>query len=79
MSVPDEPLHPVDFSTHVLSLASYAMVALGQMPSPSGEAVEIDLDTARYLVDVHSHTQVSGMPFKAEQLAAVLKEEIHAA
>ena len=52
MSDPPEPLHPVDFSTHVLSLASSAMVALGQMPSPSGEEVEIDLDTARYLVDV---------------------------
>lgn len=29
---------------------------------------------ARYLVDVRSHTQVNGMPFKSEQLAAVLKE-----
>ncbi|MEU8550883.1 2-oxoacid:acceptor oxidoreductase subunit alpha [Streptomyces roseoverticillatus] len=31
---------------------------------------------ARYLVDVRSHTQVSGMPFKAAQLADVLKEAI---
>ncbi|MGO4463831.1 2-oxoglutarate ferredoxin oxidoreductase subunit alpha, partial [Streptomyces sp. M-16] len=31
---------------------------------------------AKYLVDVRSHTQVNGMPFKAEQLAAVLKEAI---
>ncbi|MFE9820923.1 2-oxoacid:acceptor oxidoreductase subunit alpha [Streptomyces sp. NPDC005791] len=29
---------------------------------------------ARYLVDALSHTQVNGMPFKAEQLATVLKE-----
>ncbi|MFG3662595.1 2-oxoacid:acceptor oxidoreductase subunit alpha, partial [Streptomyces sp. NPDC047706] len=29
---------------------------------------------AKYLVDAHSHTQVNGMPFKAEQLATVLKE-----
>ncbi|MDG4531018.1 2-oxoacid:acceptor oxidoreductase subunit alpha [Streptomyces sp. AV19] len=29
---------------------------------------------AKYLVDIRSHTQVSGMPFKAEQLATVLKE-----
>lgn len=47
-----EPLHPVDFATHVLSLASSAMVALGQMPSPGGETTERDLDTARYLIDV---------------------------
>ncbi|WP_329015072.1 2-oxoacid:acceptor oxidoreductase subunit alpha [Streptomyces sp. NBC_00690] len=32
---------------------------------------------ARYLTPAHSHTQVNGMPFKAEQLAAALKEHIH--
>ncbi|MER5508644.1 2-oxoacid:acceptor oxidoreductase subunit alpha [Streptomyces sp. NPDC002766] len=31
---------------------------------------------ARYLVDARSHNQVNGMPFKAEQLATVLKEAI---
>ncbi|MGW1542372.1 2-oxoacid:acceptor oxidoreductase subunit alpha [Streptomyces sp. NPDC002309] len=31
---------------------------------------------ARYLVDAQSYTQVNGMPFKAEQLAAALKEAI---
>ncbi|MDT0456254.1 2-oxoacid:acceptor oxidoreductase subunit alpha [Streptomyces sp. DSM 41527] len=32
---------------------------------------------AKYLVDARSHTQVSGMPFKAEQLAEVFKEAIN--
>ncbi|MBL1095078.1 2-oxoglutarate ferredoxin oxidoreductase subunit alpha, partial [Streptomyces sp. 9-7] len=32
---------------------------------------------AKYLVDVRSHTQVSGMPFKAEQLATIMQEIIH--
>ncbi|MGQ4413970.1 2-oxoacid:acceptor oxidoreductase subunit alpha [Streptomyces sp. SAS_269] len=31
---------------------------------------------AKYLVDAHSYNQVNGMPFKAEQLAAALKEAI---
>ncbi|MFL4906327.1 2-oxoacid:acceptor oxidoreductase subunit alpha [Streptomyces sp. MMS24-I2-30] len=31
---------------------------------------------AKYLVDARSYNQVSGMPFKAEQLAAALKEAI---
>ncbi|MBH5335463.1 2-oxoacid:acceptor oxidoreductase subunit alpha [Streptomyces pactum] len=31
---------------------------------------------AKYLVDARSHTQVNGMPFKAEQLALALKEAI---
>lgn len=33
---------------------------------------------ARYLVDARSFNQVNGMPFKAEQLATVLKEAIDA-
>jgi 2-oxoglutarate ferredoxin oxidoreductase subunit alpha len=33
---------------------------------------------AKYLVDVRSLTQVNGMPFRTEQLATVLKEEIRA-
>ena len=52
---PAEPkvaLGPVDFSTHVLSLASSALVALGRMPAPSGETMKPDLDTGKYLVDV---------------------------
>lgn len=43
---------PVDFSTHVLSLASTALIALGKMPGPDGNAHPVDLETARYLIDV---------------------------
>jgi hypothetical protein len=58
MSDPDpngeapQALHDVDFATHILSLASSAFVALGKVPAPSGETMETDLDTARYLIDV---------------------------
>lgn len=45
-------LGPVDFSTHVLSLASSALIALGKMPAPDGEQHPIELDTARHLIDV---------------------------
>lgn len=51
---PQVSLGPVDFSTHVLSLASSALVALGKMPSPDGQTLPIDLETARHLVDVLS-------------------------
>ena len=47
-----QALHPVDFATHILSLASSAFVALGTVPAPSGETEETDLETARYLIDV---------------------------
>lgn len=43
---------PVDFSTHILSLASTALIALGKMPAPDGVVHPVDLETAKYLVDV---------------------------
>jgi hypothetical protein len=45
-------LGPVDFSTHVLSLASTALIALGKMPGPDGQSHPLDLETARHLIDV---------------------------
>lgn len=48
----DQPAAPVDFSTHVLSLASTALIALGKMPAPEGEPQELDLETAKHLIDV---------------------------
>ena len=43
---------PVDFSTHVLSLASTALIALGKMPAPDGRPHPVDVETARHLIDV---------------------------
>jgi 2-oxoglutarate ferredoxin oxidoreductase subunit alpha len=31
---------------------------------------------AKYLIDVHSHTQVRGLPFRAAELAAVFQDVI---
>jgi hypothetical protein len=45
-------LGPVDFATHILSLASSAMIALGKMPSPDAGGLAPDLDAARHLIDV---------------------------
>jgi hypothetical protein len=51
--IPDRrALDPIDFSTHVLSLASSAMVALGKMPAPDGERLVVDLEAAKHLIDV---------------------------
>jgi hypothetical protein len=52
MSEQERVLGPIDFSTHVVSLASTALIALGRMPGPAGEAHELDLETARHLIDV---------------------------
>jgi hypothetical protein len=53
--MPDSPpvaLGPVDFSTHILSLASSALISLGKMPAPDGQPHPTDLETARHLIDV---------------------------
>lgn len=45
-------LGPVDFSTHILSLASTALISIGKMPAPDGQPHPIDLETGRHLIDV---------------------------
>jgi len=52
MAEPHVALGPVDFSTHILSLASTALIALGKMPGPDGQDHPLDLETARHLIDV---------------------------
>ena len=55
MAEPQNPpitMGSVDFSTHVLSLASSALIALGKMPAPDGGQMPLDLETARYLIDI---------------------------
>ena len=45
-------LPPLDFSTLVLSMASTAMVHLGQVPAPGDEPEERDLDAAKQAIDI---------------------------
>ncbi len=55
MAEPQTPpvaLGPVDFSTHILSLASSALIALGKMPAPDGAQHPVDVETAKHLIDV---------------------------
>lgn len=62
-------LGPVDFSTHILSLASTALISLGKMPAPEGEERPLDLETARHLIDVLGmlETKTKGNLEEAEQ------------
>lgn len=46
-----QALPPLDFSTFILSLASTAMVHLGQLPRPEGE-VQRDLPAAKQAIDM---------------------------
>lgn len=53
-------------------LAAYDQVIVPEMNL--GQLAQ--LLRARYLVDARSHTQVTGLPFKAEQLASAITELI---
>ena len=52
MAEPQVAPAPVDFSTHILSLASTALIALGKMEAPDGVKHPQDLETAKHLIDV---------------------------
>lgn len=69
-------LGAVDFSTHVLSLASSALISLGRMPGPDGETLPVDVESARHLIDVVAMLEVKtkGNLDEAEQklLASLL-------
>lgn len=70
MGEPQIALGPVDFSTHVLSLASTALIALGRMEAPGGGVQHpLDLETARHLIDVLGmlETKTQGNLDEAEQ------------
>ena len=51
-------LNPIDFSTHVLSLASSALIALGRMPGPDGKVYAVEVETAKHLIDVLAMLEV---------------------
>ena len=48
----DRSLPPADFKGLIGLLASQAIMGLGAMPDPSGRGVVIDLDGARFAIDL---------------------------
>src|SRR5689334_1631029 len=48
---PKGDLHPIDFATFAMSLASSALIHLGELTSPGGEARR-DLGIAKQTIDI---------------------------
>jgi hypothetical protein len=72
---------PVDFSTHVLSLASTALISLGKMPGPDGQEL-VDIETAHHFIDILAmlETKTKGNLDEAEtKLLASLLYDLHIA
>ena len=51
-ATPESAMPQVTFSTFILSLASSALVQLGEVPNPETGKVEQDLVMARHTIDV---------------------------
>ena len=47
-----EGSHQVDFASFVVSLATQALLMLGEIPAPDGEEVDINLDAARQTIEI---------------------------
>jgi hypothetical protein len=52
MSEPPQALPPIDFATFVLSLASSALMNLGEMPDPDTGTSQKDLPLAKQTIDI---------------------------
>lgn len=72
------PLPPVDFQVFLSSLSMQAMVALGELPNPATRKPQVDLDQARYLIDVlgllQEKTRGNLTPEEADLLEGLLYE-----
>ena len=51
-AISDRALPPADFKGLIGLLASQAIMGLGAMPDPSGRGVVVDLDGARFAIDL---------------------------
>lgn len=68
---------PVDFSTHVVSLASSAMVAMGKVPAPAGETHPKDLQMARLLIDILGMLEAKTKGNLTDNEGALLQRLLH--
>ena len=77
-SKPGQALPPADFKGLVGVLASQAVMGLGAMPDPQGRGVMIDLDGAKFAIDllavVEEKTQGNLDEDEAKELAGVVTE-----
>lgn len=73
---PEAPLPPASFSVLVTSLATQALLALGQVPDPSGKVVR-QLDQARHLIDLLGVLEDKTKGNLTDDEAAMLEGVLH--
>lgn len=76
----DQPqLPPASFAAHVMSLATQATAALGQLPDPdaSDQASPVQLDFAKYLIDTICVLEEKTRGNLTAEEAAMLENVVH--
>jgi hypothetical protein len=72
------PLPAPDFATLITNFASQALLALGRMPDASGAMREVDLELARYAIDllevVQTKTAGNLEPDEEQMLSSILHD-----
>ncbi|MGD8395354.1 MAG: DUF1844 domain-containing protein [Candidatus Eiseniibacteriota bacterium] len=72
------PLPTPDFATLITNFASQALLALGRMPDASGQTREVDLELARYAIDllevVQTKTAGNLEPDEEQMLGSILHD-----
>ncbi len=74
----DEPVPPATFALHISTLATQALMFLGQMPNPLTGEVELHLEQAKHFIDtlqmLQEKTQGNLTPEERQMLEEILHE-----
>lgn len=67
----------IDFTSFVMSLATQAMVQLGEMPPPQGVQIPVSVEAARQTIDILAMLYVKTKGNLSEQEANLMEEILH--
>jgi hypothetical protein len=67
----------VNFSSFVMSLATQAMVQLGQMPSPEGMEIPVDIESGKGTIDILGMIQQKTLGNLSKEEARFLEDVLH--
>ena len=72
-----QQLPPANLSFLISTLATQALVALGQIPNPVTEKVEKQLDHAQHFIDTLSMLEAKTASHRDEQESRLLEKVLH--
>ena len=68
---------PVAFNSFIMSLATQALVQMGEMPAPNGMDIPLDMESARQTIDILSMLQRRTRGNLASEEVRFLEEVLH--